>query len=60
MTFKVQLTIDSACNPHPYVLDLDTEEGRRQFQRIDFWTAAIHLYNGEQITIECIDRDDED
>ena len=60
MTFKVKLTIDSACNPSPHVLDLDTEEGRRQFDRIDFWMAAIHLYPGEQIKIKCIERDDAD
>ncbi len=62
MTYRVRVSHGAMARPAE-VYDLDEPEGWRAMEGfLDLLTmdSIVHLYEGESVTIECIERDDQE
>ena len=62
MTFLVRYTNPALTDPSPRYFDLDDPREWEEFELLvtscTDSIAAMHLYEGQSITIECLRRDD--
>lgn len=59
MSMIIEFRGDCFMFPGKWVrLDLDSQRDRETFENIDWTSAAMHLYDGQEIVIRCVKRVD--
>ena len=59
MTMRIRYRADSFADVGWKEIDIDEPADLAVFDGIDWTMVAVHLHTGEQIVIECLERDDD-